>query len=201
LAAALAADQVDLQNGDHYVGRVLSLDSATLVLHSEVLGNLRLPRAKVAVITLGAVTTNNAARIVPPPTGASNTPPALTSGAAPDLSASLRQFGASSNLIQQIQTQMLGSEGAEARQKFNSMVAGLMSGQLSVGDIRAQAQSAADQLKQLKAELGSEAGGTLDGYLAILESFLGQPAPAGRGTPATKNPANRPKPEAAHADE
>ena len=201
LAAALSADQVDLQNGDHYVGRVLSLDSVTLVLHSDVLGNLRLPRAQVAAITLGDGATNSATRVAAAPTGQSNTPPAATSEPASGLAASLSQFGGGSNLLQQIQSQMVGSEGAEAKQKFNSMVSGLMSGQLSVGDIRAQAQSAAAQLKQLKAEMGGEASGALDGYLAILESFLGQSAPAGRGAVATKPPAARPAPEPTHAAE
>src|SRR5258707_11573164 len=51
----LRADQVELQNGDHYVGRVVSLSGETLVLQSDVLGTLRLPRGKVASITLGAV--------------------------------------------------------------------------------------------------------------------------------------------------
>src|SRR5438270_6973991 len=48
----LRADQVEMQNGDRYVGTVLSLGTNTLVLHSEVLGDLTLPRGKVALITL-----------------------------------------------------------------------------------------------------------------------------------------------------
>ena len=50
----LRADQVEMQNGDRYAGQVLSLNTNTVVLQSDVLGTLRLPRAKVAVITLGA---------------------------------------------------------------------------------------------------------------------------------------------------
>src|SRR2546427_12879018 len=46
------ADQVEMQNGDRYVGTVMSLNTNTLVLHSDVLGDLTLPRAKVGSITL-----------------------------------------------------------------------------------------------------------------------------------------------------
>src|ERR1043165_1041173 len=48
----LKADQIEMQNGDRYVGTVLSLNTNTLVLHSEVLGDLTLPRSKVAQINL-----------------------------------------------------------------------------------------------------------------------------------------------------
>src|SRR5436853_2787827 len=48
----LMADQIEMQNGDRYVGTVLSLNTSTLVLHSEVLGDLTLPRSKVAQINL-----------------------------------------------------------------------------------------------------------------------------------------------------
>src|SRR5438105_14266741 len=54
----LSADQIEMQNGDRYVGTVLSLNANTLVLHSEVLGDLTLPRVQVAHISLrpGAAT-------------------------------------------------------------------------------------------------------------------------------------------------
>ncbi|HEU0038849.1 MAG TPA: hypothetical protein VFR76_06220, partial [Verrucomicrobiae bacterium] len=50
----LCADQVEMQNGDRYLGKVLSLTTDQLVLQSDVLGKLTLPRDKVALITLGA---------------------------------------------------------------------------------------------------------------------------------------------------
>ena len=58
----LRADQVELQNGDRYVGKVLSLTTNQLVLQSDVLGTIKLPREKVAVVTLGNVTPTNVAR-------------------------------------------------------------------------------------------------------------------------------------------
>ena len=44
-ASPVQADQVELQNGDRYVGRVLSVDTNNGVFRSEVLGTLRLPRS------------------------------------------------------------------------------------------------------------------------------------------------------------
>src|SRR6266853_357830 len=47
------ADQVEMQNGDRYVGTVLSLNANTLSLKSEVLGTITLPRNKIALVALG----------------------------------------------------------------------------------------------------------------------------------------------------
>jgi hypothetical protein len=57
-----------------------------------------------------------------------------------------------------------------------------MSGTVSVDDIRAQARSAVEQVKALKKESGDDTG-MLDGYLTILEKFLGE-TPAGATTNA-----------------
>src|SRR5947207_3009192 len=58
----LRADEVKMQNGDHYYGRVLSLDTNTLVLRSDVLGTVRLPRGKVTLIALGPGAATNFTR-------------------------------------------------------------------------------------------------------------------------------------------
>ena len=166
-------DQVQMQNGDRYFGRVLSLNTNTLVLQSEVLGSVRLPRGKVAFITLGTATPTNAAGAL----GAPNNRPAAPTNAVLDLSASLRNLGANTNFVRQVQAQFLGDAGPEANNKFNAMIGGLLSGRLTVNDIRVEAKSAADQLKELKRDLGEDAGGALDGYLAILENFLRETAP------------------------
>src|SRR5262249_5067212 len=42
------ADQVHMQNGDNYYGKIVSLDGDTLVLQSDVLGTIQVPRAKIA---------------------------------------------------------------------------------------------------------------------------------------------------------
>jgi hypothetical protein len=166
-----------MQNGDRYLGTVLSLDTNTLVLRSAVLGTVTLPRGKVALIRLGpggATSLPSAASAGKPQPAASSI--AITNGTT-DLSAPLRQLGANTNFIEQVRAQFLADAGPEANNKFNLMVGGLLSGRLTVNDIRVEAKSAADQLKELKRDLGEDAGGALDGYLAILENFLRETAP------------------------
>src|SRR5882672_3889111 len=51
--SAAWADSVVMQNGDHYNGKVLSVSTNILVLQSDVLGTVNLPRAKVASLTFG----------------------------------------------------------------------------------------------------------------------------------------------------
>ena len=53
-----------------------------------------------------------------------------------------------------------------------------MTGRLNVDDIRREAKSAADQLREYRRELGPEAGGSFDGYLSVLDHFLKGTAPA-----------------------
>ena len=179
------ADQIEMQNGDHYVGHVLSVNTNLIVLQSDVLGTLRLPRAKVAAITLDGGSATNSPRL---PLAANAQ--LLARSAAPtntvpnNLSPAFRQLGANTNLIQQVQKQFLSGAGPEANDKFNELLGGLMSGKLSVDDIRAQAQSAADQLRALKREGGEEAGFATDAYLSILDHFLKETAPSGSSTNA-----------------
>lgn len=183
-ATSLRADQVTMLNGDRYVGSVVSLNADALVLRSEVLGTVRLPRAQVAVITLGA----QPQPIAPGLNTATNAAATPPSAAAAD-----------TNLLQQLQSQFLGEDGAAARQQFNSLLSGYLSGKLNVNDIRAQAQSAAEQIKKLKGELGSDASGALDTYLSVLQRFLAEtpaaeaPAP---GSPAQPAKPDSPAPEA-----
>jgi hypothetical protein len=107
------------------------------------------------------------------------------------VSPALRQLGSNTNLIQQVQKQFLSGAGPEANDKFNEMLGGLMSGKLSVDDIRAQAKTAAEQLRTLKREGGEEAGFATDAYLAILEHFLNETAPSAGS--ATNAPASSAK--------
>jgi hypothetical protein len=192
--ARLQGDQVEMQNGDRYLGEVMLLDTNALVLRSDVLGTVRLPRAKVAVVTLGASGAAKTAR--PALTNHSSSLPSvpLTNGTV-DLSGPLRKLGADTNFIQQIQAQFLADAGPEANHKFTEMVGGLLSGKLTVNDIRAEAKSAADQLKELKRDLGGDDGGALDGYLSILEHFLRETAPSGGSTTNTSRPLPLPKPK------
>src|SRR5882672_404555 len=104
-AVWLRADQIQMQNGDHYVGKVLSLDTNTLTLKSDLLGTVHLPREKVALITLGSGTGTNVQRAVSAAGGqVGATPVALTNGVV-DLSSSLRQLGANTNFIDLVRAQ------------------------------------------------------------------------------------------------
>ena len=171
------ADQVQMQNGDLYSGKVVSLNGDTLVLQSEVAGTLRLPRAKIALLTLGTNSTpvaRGSALTNRPPA----VPAAVTTNVPPsEMAAALRQLGAHTNLIQRVQAQFLADAGPEANAKFNELMGGLMSGKLSLEDLRAQAQSAATQMHEARKELGDDAGVMIDGYLAILDHFLKETAP------------------------
>jgi uncharacterized protein len=193
----LSADQVELQNGDRYVGHVLSLNSNSVVLQSEVLGILRLPRSKVAVITLGPGSMTNSQAV---PLAANAQPPprsAAPINAAANLSPALPGLSTSTNLIQQVQKQFLSGAGPEANTKFNELLGGLMSGKLSVDDIRAEAKSAADQLRTLQRESGEDPGFAANAYLSILDHFLKETAPAGAATNAPTSS----KPQSPEKDE
>ena len=85
-----------------------------------------------------------------------------------------------SNLVQQIQSAYLGDAGPEAKDKFNQLLGGLQSGKLDLNGLRAEAKSAADQVRSVRKDLGDEEGSVIDGYLAILDSFLKE-----TGTPAS----------------
>jgi hypothetical protein len=184
-------DQIEMQNGDRYVGQVLSLDAKSVVLQSAVLGTVRVARSKVAVITLGPAPATNSPAL-PVPAKAEPALPAAT--AVTNAAPALRGLGANTNLIQQVQKQFLAGAGPEANDKFNELLGGLMSGKLSVEDIRAEAKTAADQLRALQRESGEEAGFAASTYLAILDHFLKETAPSGA---ATNGPGTSPKSTAA----
>jgi hypothetical protein len=179
------ADQVEMQNGDHYVGSVLSLTADTLVLRNEVLGQVRFPRNKVARITMDAAPSAGTAPLPSP------APAKPRAAAATNSSPAIAQIGAHTNLIRQVQKQFLSDAGPEANQKFDELLNGLMSGKISMDDLRAQAQSAANQLRDLKRKGGEDAGLATDTYLAILDHFLKE-MPA--SVPATNLPAPGAKP-------
>jgi hypothetical protein len=195
------ADQIEMQNGDRYNGKLLAMTNATLVLQSEILGVITIPREKVNQISLGeGVHTNSAKRINSRPAGVQSK--ALLPGtgtAAGVIGATNPPATAASaddkKLMAQVQDQFLAGAGPEAVNKYNNMVNGFLSGQLSLGDIRAQAKSAADQLRAARKDLGEDGGIALDGYLAILDSFLKETA-SDAAKPAAPTPAApKPRPE------
>ena len=201
-ATRLPADQLLLLNGDRYHGKVIGLTADAVVLDSDILGKISLPRKQVASLLFGTntvapVTAPAANPTLPIPT---NLPTAatlaqlarsLTNGTAATpqlrpLAAPNTNSTANPDLARQIREQML-TGSPEATAKYNEMVAGLMSGRLTVTDLQRQAKASADQIRELKQELGPDAGDALDGYLQILDSFVKEANPAPT-TPAPANP-------------
>jgi hypothetical protein len=175
------ADQIVMQNGDTLYGRVLAMTTNTLVLQDENLGTVTLPRAKVSALVFGAATKAsssapqlNVVSIYQRP--AAKTPTTQQSDPDSDVAAMLRGIRDHTNLIEQVEGQVLGSASPEATSKFNELLDGLSSGQLDMKGLRAQAQTAADELKEYKKDLGPEFGAEADSYLAILNNFLQETA-------------------------
>ena len=210
--ASARADSLELVNGDHFRGMVVSMTQSNVEFQSELLGHVTLPRNKVARISLGDApvtkpTTNTTATHVGPSlvlqgtqnlergpfVGDVTTPsPALqgaqTSGSDAVLQ-QMRQQGIDPGLMSQVQQEVIGQGNPAAAQKFNELLGGLMSGSLSVGDIRAQAQDSIKQIKEAKQQLGPDAGDLFDGYLAILENFVAETA---TNTTITSAPSSAP---------
>jgi len=162
-----------MQNGDRYAGHILSMTSNSIVLESEMLGKVTVPREKVSGVTLGANATPNAAAVSAPKSVAGVT----------NIAAALQARGEDLNTIEQVRQQMLAGADPAATQKYNELAGGLMSGKLGVNDIRNEARSSIEQINRLKRELGPEADDSLDSYLTILQAFVNDTT-----TTATKSP-------------
>ncbi|HEX4343698.1 MAG TPA: hypothetical protein VH255_09920 [Verrucomicrobiae bacterium] len=177
-ALGLRADQVMLQNGDRYNGKVVSVSTNAIVLQSDVIGTVTLPRAKVASVDFG---TAAAAPATPKPQPANRAQTAITNGAAGQLS----QLTASTNLIEQVQSQFLGDATPETTAKFRQMLNDLSTGKMSMGDLRKQAADEAEELRSDIKEMGDDSG-VLSSYLSTLDDFVNQ---SGGAVTATNAPA------------
>jgi len=189
----LRADEVEMQNGDRYFGKVLSVSADSVVLDSEMLGKISVPRKNVASLSFG---TNTPALIMKSHVAhvsAPTNPPTAVAGTNADLSAAIRSLVADTNLTGNIRNQMLAGS-PEATAKYEEMVRGLLSGSMSMDDLRREAQSDADQLRALKRDLGPDAGDSLDGYLDVLDDFLDESNSAVE--PTNASPVSRPQAQA-----
>jgi hypothetical protein len=179
------ADQVVMQNGDDYNGKVLSVTTNVLILQNDNLGTAVLPRAKVAAVSFGAAV---AAPPVAPANNFSTSQPGAPATNLISDPAALRGIRDQSNLVQLVQSQILGSASPDAVNKYNEMLDGLSTGKIDLNDLRQQAQSAADQLRSLKQDAGPDAAGDMDAYLAILDNFLHETAPGNTATNSASPP-------------
>lgn len=172
-------------NGDHYAGKILSLNSNSIVFQSDVLGKVTLPREKVASMSFGAqelskVTTN--APVIPRVVTATN----RLVRSSTNIAVALRN-GTNTATIEQVRQQMLTGTTPEVNQKYNETLAGLMSGKLSVDDIRSQAKTAIGQINQIKKET-PQADPMLDAYLEILQNFVNEAEPTETTKPVLPAP-------------
>lgn len=175
---ATHADQVEMLNGDRYSGKVVALESNTVVLHSEVLGKVRIRRDHVASLSFGARQPQATAQTVNT-SGVPKAPPVpvVSPGSGPnpplDLQSSLsHQITANPHLVREIQSQVLAGAGPKALQKYDSLVSGLSSGTLNVADLRKEAASVATQLRQLRGHGDDDSAAIFDEYLELLDAFV-----------------------------
>jgi hypothetical protein len=176
-----------MQNGDHYVGTVLTLNSNYVVIQSEVLGVVKLPRAKVAAVTVGFGAQAKQAKPPAPKMAEVAALPNRATNAPATNSLALRYLGAHTNLIHQVEDKFLQDAGPEAKAKFDELLQGLMNGQMDIQGIRTQACETVNQIKALKRDGGEQLGGMLDTYQAILEKFIKETTPPA-GAPSTNAP-------------
>lgn len=172
LAHMLLADQVRMSNGDVLNGSVRSLDGKVLVLVSETLGELKLPRGSVAQIVLGDVPAT-----APLPNRNDRTVPKGTAANVSDPVSQLRREGLNANTLEELTAKFPLLASPEVQKYFGQKVGGLISGSLNVQDIRKDAIQAVEQANELKRGLGPEAAQALDAYLGILEAFIDESAP------------------------
>lgn len=200
-------DQVEMVNGDRYVGRVVSLGSDILVIQNEFLGTLKLPRARISSIALESTPARggtNALRVAPTLLRSNRLAQIsgrVSTNADPDFASAIHELGSNSSVIQQVQQQFLAGAGPEAQTKFNDLVTGLMSGKVGVNELRTEAKNTLEQARSARKELGEEGGSSMDSYLAILESFLKESEPAIAPTNPATNSVAPPKPEKPTAEE
>ena len=189
VAPRLRADQLEMQNGDRYSGKVLSVSADTVVLDSEILGKINVPRKRVVRVAFGtnAVAPSATAARAPGPMPANPTTAAAPANTNADFRALLPNPGTNADVARQVREQMLAGS-PEATAKFNDMVSSLMTGQMDMNDLRRQAQSAADQLRALKRDLGPDAGDTYDAYLEVLDNFLKEVPATNAATAPPPNP-------------
>jgi hypothetical protein len=177
LGGLVQAEIIELRNGDRYSGEVIRMDKTNIEFASEVQGRITIPREKVAAILFHPEAKSAA---VPAPERVGDAVQKLNVPHArqlQDVMRKIQQDGIDESVLDQVQEQMLSGAGPEANRMFREMAGGLLSGKLNLSDIRSQAQQAASQIEELRAELDEDTGQLLDGYLSILKGFLQKTGP------------------------
>lgn len=202
------ADRLQLSNGDEIAGKLIEMSEQKVKFRHPILGELTVDREEIHAIELGDQ--RGGERIMADGTKAAPETPeeVIDRLVNPEMNArkvkelakksqqhagvegaveELRRQGVDSNMMMQLHGMLPGFGSPEVQEHFTDRVTGLMSGSLSVDDIRDEAIDARDQLKELMDELGPN-GAALQGYYGILDSFIKKSDPNAPLTPSTIPP-------------
>jgi hypothetical protein len=217
---AVRADSIELVNGDLLHGKVVSLDDQELRLVSDIHGAVIIARDKVAAIGLGdrklarpaetdAAKPEEAQAIVrrSVPVGAKGATTAtvqVAPGSVAEVVRQLRGQGLTTENLNELQKAFPQlKEQPGVKKYFDEKVQGLITGDVSVEDIRKDAIRVREELRKTAKSLGPDGEKTLNqalgGYLQILDKFIqeSEPPPGDRKTvPADEGSKKAPPPEA-----
>ena len=185
-------DRLQLANGDEVEGELLEMSADQVKFRHAILGTFTVPRHQIHAIELGKQRGNE--RIMADGSQApAETPeevidrlvnPNVNPGAvrkmekgrkrhatAQGVVEQLREEGVDAKTMGQLHAMLPGFGSPEVQKHFQDRVTGLMSGSLTINDIRNEAIDVRDQLKELMDDLGP-GGEALGGYYGILDGFI-----------------------------
>jgi hypothetical protein len=220
------ADSVELVNGDILNGKVFALDDVELRMQSDLHGELRFARDKVATIALGERKLSRpAAAIVdgrrdepgvvsrtiqlgPRPGAAATTAGTTTAtvepGSVADVVRQLRAKGLQVQTINDLKKEMPLLNDPGVKKYFDTTVEGLQKGELDVSDIRKDAVRVREEFRKTAKSLGPEGEKTLNqalgSYLQILDNFIKETEPKKEDAAKAPPPAEDSKKEAEKAE-
>ncbi|MDX1945601.1 MAG: hypothetical protein SFU86_09335 [Pirellulaceae bacterium] len=185
------ADEVQLVNGDILTdATVVGLDEKHLKLKSNLLGDLTIERAKVRQIVLGKkpltpAPTQNLPAVAPAapavkPLSLDELLKQIEGGKELTPTEALKQLEAAGGdpaQLAELKKNMALFAAPEVQAYFRQQVGGLLSGKLTVNDIRNEAIRARDETKAALKDLGPDVEAALSPYLGILENFINETAP------------------------
>ncbi len=186
------ADRLQLSNGDEIEGDLIEMSGNTIKFRHSVLGELTVPRDRVHAVELGKE--RGGKRIMsdgseaPPETPEEVMErlinPNLNEGSLKEIGKNakrhpspedaveqLRREGVSGKTMSQLHGLLPGFGSPKVQDHFQDRVTGLMTGSLTINDIREEAIDVRDQLEELMEELGPS-GEALRGYHGILDGFI-----------------------------
>lgn len=214
LPASTHAETIELKNGDIIQADLLQVTEKTLRIRHEIFGEVDIPRAQVNAIVMGDRTSPEAKKMKPDGTKKKQETPKeiidrlvnkdfgpqsvkkLEQGAKrqstpEDAVEQLRREGIDPNIERSLHMLLPGFGAPEVQGYFNERVDGLMSGSITIQDIRKDAVGARDQLRELMDDLGQD-GAALQGYYSILDNFIQKTKPAGEEVPKKEPPKRKP---------